>query len=771
MATLLDASFAHAAVTSTGNLDPSDPTTWTESSTTYIGRSVDGKLNVDGGSVISSNYSYLGYDSGATGTADLTEVGSKWNVGRLFVGQSGTGIVNLENGATLNSAWVILGSEIGSDGAVTVTDAGSQWINGIVTVGFLGVGTLTIQDGAYVHNFQSIVGALDGASGTVVVTGAGSRWATDNNLDIGNAGVGTLNIQQGAVVSSASGSLNSPTGLVSSATVEGAGSAWNVGFSLNLGGSGTSVLRIHDGGTVTAGLDTRVGSGPNVTGQIHFDNGVLNTGGLLAGVNQLQGVGTIHTRGLVSDIDLSFDGSHGLTQSLLFNALPGQNVAIDLDLSGESNGSLGAGFRTNGSLTIADGVAIQSDDGYLGYGADAHGQATVTGAGSKWDSDHLYVGVYGSGTLTIREGAAITNTFADLGLQAGSSGGMIVDGAGSTWNIDSSLSVGASGSGNLTIQNGASVNSTSTRIGGSGSSYGEATLTGAESTWKNSGFTFSVAGRLHVLDGAALTSINGNIGEGALSNGEASVVGVGSVWKDTGGIVLGNAGSGMLTIADGGLVEVGSAEAARNVTFASRSFTSHGVLNLEDGGTLRLHGGRMTLGNGSASFNFNGGRLEGVGTYSVGDSLTQHGGVLAPGNSAGVTLINGDYDLQAGALEIELEGNGGVAGTDFDQLVVTSDVSLGVSGVLNVLLGYAAQVGDSFLIVKNTGANSISGAFANEATLVANFGGSQYDFSIDYAAGDGNDIALTVASVTAIPEPATLALLMLTAPLGFAGRR
>ena len=50
---------------------------------------------------------------------------------------------------------------------------------------------------------------------------------------------------------------------------------------------------------------------------VNFANGTLNTGGLLTRLTNLHGSGTINTHGLVSDLALVFDQSHGLSNSLL----------------------------------------------------------------------------------------------------------------------------------------------------------------------------------------------------------------------------------------------------------------------------------------------------------------------------------------------------------------------------------------------------------------------------------------------------------------------
>ena len=137
----------------------------------------------------------------------------------------------------------------------------------------------------------------------------------------------------------------------------------------------------------------------------------------------------------MSDVDLVFNSTHGLTQTITFNGLPGQNVAVNLDMSSVAdNGDLGAGYQGAGSLTIQDGVAVASANGFLGYLPGSTGTATVSGAGSAWTtSNSLYVGYSGSGNLSIANGGNVNNTYyfsgSYIGYSSGSSGTVTVDGA------------------------------------------------------------------------------------------------------------------------------------------------------------------------------------------------------------------------------------------------------------------------------------------------------------------------------------------------------
>jgi hypothetical protein len=101
----------------------------------------------------------------------------------------------------------------------------------------------------------------------------------------------------------------------------------------------------------------------------------------------------------------------------------------------------------------------------------------------------------------------------------------------------------------------------------------------------------------------------------------------------------------------------------------------------------------------------------------------------------------GEVDFNAGSVfAVELASDGGVAGTDFDQLLVTGDATL--DGVLDVSLiaPFTPTPGQSFEIIDVGG--TLSGIFSGlpQAALVGNFGGT--DLFITYAGGDGNDVAL-----------------------------
>ena len=153
---------------------------------------------------------------------------------------------------------------------------------------------------------------------------------------------------------------------------------------------------------------TSVGEGTATTGLIDFgtNGGTLTTTCLGASPAQLAGTGTVNAQGLVSDINLVFDSTHGLKQRITFDSMPNQDVAVNLDLtSGWNGGGLGAGWNGAGSLTIKDGVNVHSSSGCLGCNSGSTGTATVSGAGSNWAPiDSLEVGSLGTGKLSVIDG-------------------------------------------------------------------------------------------------------------------------------------------------------------------------------------------------------------------------------------------------------------------------------------------------------------------------------------------------------------------------------
>jgi fibronectin-binding autotransporter adhesin len=574
-------------------------------------------------------------------------------------------------------------------------------------------------------------------------------WTSTTSAYVGDSANGILSVDAGSAIAVRHFFVASDSGVIGEAVFEGNSTALSTSSSIEVGRYGSGWLVVRDGASVTNGLDLSIGL-------IRTSRGTVTVSGAAT-------VWSTARRALVGHYGQGFlnvlEGatfSSELAEIGFGNDSRGE-VIVQGQGSSWNSGNLSVGGGGVGVLNIIDGASASSAAVRIGDAAAAEGYAGLAGVGSTWSTTGaLHVGYFGEASLSIHSGATVQNaSHAYVGYQLGSSGLMTVTGPGSKWQVDGGLNVGVAGIGTLQIRDGAEVISReSATLGLAESGIGTVSLFGVGSRWVNEG-SLSVGyggnGYLSIGNDAVVKTQGLSVlGFQVARGGGVTVSGAGAKWTTDGDLFVGLSGVGTLTVAEGGVVDVAREGAHRQFTLAYDDL-SRGVVNLEAGGALRLNNRMLTSGSGAATFNFNGGRLEGVGTYSVGAGLTQNGGVLAPGSSAGVTTIQGFYDLKAGALEIELL-SGAAAGVGFDRLVVNGGVTLREESRLDLLLGYAASVGDSFLIVDSKNSAPINGTFANDDELTAEFESLRYSFSLSYASGTGNDIAATVASVSLIGD-------------------
>jgi autotransporter-associated beta strand protein len=213
----------------------------------------------------------------------------------------------------------------------------------------------------------------------------------------------------------------------------------------------------------------------------------------------------------------------------------------------------------------------------------------------------------------------------------------------------------------------------------------------------------------------------------------AALVLNGSINLDTHTLTFGSLGdfqvNGALTNS-GNLVKLGNGGFSLN-----GSNTFNGALTMESG-PLRVDGAIA-----SASLTLNGGSLAGSG--SVHDFTAHSGTTVLPGDEfvPGRLTCLTDAKFETGA-SFEVDLNGTVVGTDYDQLVVNGNVDLGGAALVRVI-GFVPVAGDRFVILQNNGPLPIANTFANlpEGALLTN---GATVLQITYAGGDGNDVELIV---------------------------
>ena len=168
-----------------------------------------------------------------------------------------------------------------------------------------------------------------------------------------------------------------------------------------------------------------------------------------------------------------------------------------------------------------------------------------------------------------------------------------------------------------------------------------------------------------------------------------------------------------------------------------------------------------------------GGRLQGSGL--IGDlDINGSGARIAPGAGPGILTCSNYHGDGIGTATLEIELNGPVPGSGYDQLIVRGTVTL-TDQTLSASLNFASSLGNQFVIINNRGSVAVIGTFTGRPeNSTFTIGGEQ--FRISYVGGDGNDVVLTqISGIPATPprlnielvSPALLRLFWPTSPPGF----
>ncbi len=512
--------------------------------------------------------------------------------------------------------------------------------------------------------------------------GTTGNWSVSSNWDNGEPGQwGVAKINNGGTAQIASGyeechSLYIGYNSGDIGTVDMTGGSLSVSYYLNVGKNGNGILNIANGSVVDVGNETWVARGSSASGEINFDNGTLTTDSLLCSVDDLKGTGTINVSGLVSDLDLVFDATHGLDQTFTIDGNIGQNITVNLNIDGTII-MAGAGYGGSGTMSISDGVTIESNYGYIGYKTGSEGAVTVENTDSKWTNyKNLHIGNEGKGLLNITNAGTVVNL---NGYIRGLASEVIVNGTSSTWKNSHSLHVI---NGSLNVLNGGNVYS-----GGYEGGYhfvyyhgyisgGQVVVSGQNSMWMND-YDLNINGSLNIFDSGTVISAGGYtpesykyfqtyIGSSVGSSGEATVAGVDSNWINYGNLTIGDYGNGNLTISSAGIVsnysgsigdQSGSngtvtVDGAGSIWENSSSLTvghlGEGALSITRGGAVNNTDGRI------------GNRFDSIGKVTVdGTGSTWANRDLYTGNNGSGTLTITAGGLVKVARTLTIDGNGG----------------------------------------------------------------------------------------------------------------
>ncbi len=614
-----------------------------------------GALDIGLGGLVTNTVGLLGTLTGATGSAQVSGAGARWENAQLGLG----GFSTAQNGGT--------GSLLVSNGGlVTVSDALTFWTaasritldGGHLRVGRLLAepgrgGTIDLQGDGPLGVAMTILGTGD-ASFSGMLTGSGTLYKTGaaaQTLASANPFSGNTAIDGGRIVLGHAQALQNSTVQLA---VDG-GLDLNGHADVTLGGlSGNGSLSL--GSTLL-----RIGN-----------NGRATTyGGVLAGATGTLvklGSGTTTLTGTGSTLKMLVSEAGSLVL---------QGGSLTLGDPGAGSAATALAVVGGGALHILGGAQVRANqpgassvfvDGVAGT------QLLIDGAGSRLDAGFQFIaGNSGLGTVTVRNGGALAAGFAGgsrgnltvesggtasaaavaLGTLAGSVGEALVTGAGSQLLVSSTLGIGGfsgaqtGGTGTLTLADGGSARADVTHLWTAGSSVridgGVLTTAGLSSQGAVGEVALladPLSGSALVLDGASgVHSFAGRItGDGSLRKTGAAtqlLTGTnsfaGSVQVLGGTLQMASGAASDYTVASGALLQLG----ARNLGGA--------VVQADAGGRVQYTGTTLT-----------GGLLMGSGAHDISGVRRLVGLQVANG----VTLLPRDGATFVGLTNAGLVNNG-----------------------------------------------------------------------------------------------------------------
>ena len=478
---------AFGAVTFTGD-------TSNDGTTVIVGDTGEGSLLIDGGSSLSTEDGYVGYQAGGVGNVTVSSgsLTTSW----LFVG---TGTLNLSGTGNIisnNACWLNSG---------TVNVSGGSLTTGMF-IAELGTGTLNLTGGNVTVTGSSGWGR-SGTLGTANVSGG--TWATNLDLSIGGeGGTGVLNLSGSGLVTNQDGYLGGYSDPEffgpSIGTANISGGTWINSGNLTVGVDGTGTLNIN-GGTVIVGANLTKGGNGSIQ---------LNAGGTLQ-IGSGGTSGTLSVNDLTNNGTLAFKRSYSSTYS---GIISGTGTVT----------KLGAGTLTlNGSNTYTGATAISAGTLQIGANGTTGSLASnITNSAAlvfNRSDNSTYSGtISGTGAVTKSGAGTLTlngsNTYS--GATTISAGTLQIGANGTTGSLTSNITNNAA-----LVFNRSNASSYSGIISGTGavtkSGSGTLTLTGTNTYTGN---TTVSAGTLNV-NGSTSASSRFTVASGATLGGNGTIGG------------------------------------------------------------------------------------------------------------------------------------------------------------------------------------------------------------------------------------------------------
>jgi fibronectin-binding autotransporter adhesin len=619
--------------------------------------------------------------------------------------------------------------------------------------------------------------------GTLVLTGA-------NSYSGGTAiNGGTLSVATDASLGGAGGALSFDGGVLrwtggnftNTRTINWGASGG--GFDIS---SGAAIYRVNQALT-SGGALTKLGAGTLV---LASDNGYTGGTTIAAGTLQVGAGGT--TGSILGDVvnngTLTFNRSDASTfaGAITGTGAVSQIAAGTITLTGNSNYSGATNISGGGGIRVAGGTVSSSGGAFVNGGTlSVDGPASVFNLGAITAQSASgvagVVNVQNGGVLRTSGTVALRNTPLNIALTT-----LNVSGWGSLADIAGAVTVGISGASNVA---GVNVSAGGKLKTGAASQVGAAagnttapfvTITGAGSDWTSTSSLAITNGALSLLNGgtASFTTVTAGT-VSAARPASVLVSGTGSHLATSGNLVIGSgAGTGALTLADGGRVNVGGAFVLADAATATGILNIGGAEGQAAAATGLFDAATLNLGSATSRINFN--HTDPAYTFASAMSGTGNvnqvaGTTILTGNnsytgatnvSGGTLIVNGDQTAATGSTTIAsgatIGGRGTIGGTVVvnggtinpgdigiapSALTINGNLNIATGSTLNVNLGQANVVGGAFNDLINVGGNLVLDGTLNVQTSV----GGSFDTGIyrliNYAG------TLTDNGLSTIPSP------------------
>ena len=321
---------------------------------------------------------------------------------------------------------------------------------------------------------------------------------------------------------------------------------------LTLGSDGDGALTVASGGAliVDGAFDMAEKDGSTSTATIGDQGATLTIRGEwqigvagTANATITQGITAEALGGITLGVQATGNGTLTVSQANTMLSVTGDVVI----------GQAGAG-----TVNVQDGAIVDAaaSDVTVGEEDTATGAATITGAGSQFETGSLTVGsATTKATVTISSGGDLEiATDLTLGEEAGSKGALKITDAGSQVSVGGDATLGEDGSGTLTMTGGGMSVAGAMTLGENKGSSGKMTLSDA---------TLSITGDLKIGEagsGSAIVQLGSVLKSNAIelggalgASGSLTISGAGTS-VTTGETTIGAGGTGTLKIASGGLL-------------------------------------------------------------------------------------------------------------------------------------------------------------------------------------------------------------------------